>query len=153
MAEMTVSEKILKYQALKAAQEKAKKEYEAYAAKITEAQEKILHELNCTMTELSLEQLKGEGSAGTAFKTTKTYVRIQDKEEFKKFLAKRILVSVGVETSQIPDQIESVLSSGIFELITVSAAKNNCIDFRKQHGEAPPGVAYSEEKVVQIRKG
>jgi hypothetical protein len=123
----------------------------------------ILTELN----KLKVDSFKGTGGCGTAFKQTKDYVAVSDKEGFKKFLAETMCLKMHPLLYKDPkgqwlkdghidlaEHVESMLNSGAFDLITLSANKLNCKDWMQNNdGIMPPGVGYTKEIVVQIRKG
>ncbi len=141
------------------------REGKEYAASLKDKMSKLELFIFAKMDELGVDSFKSSGS--TAFKTTKDSVTISDKEEFKTFLAKTLLMSLqgyhyqSMEGDWQPDgeadlkeHIAKLLNSGAFDLLTVAANKNNCKDYMTTNdGLMPPGVDYRKEIVIQIRKG
>ena len=49
--------------------------------------------------------------------------------------------------------VETALNSGMLDLLTLSANKNNCKSYRKEHDDTMPvGIKYQTKSVVQIQK-
>jgi hypothetical protein len=126
--------------------------------------EKFIH---TELDKLNVDSFKGKNGIGTAFKTEKDYVSVSDKEGFKKFLAGTMLQKMQPHVYKdsnnewrpdgevdLADHVERILNSGAFDLITLAANKTNCKDWMQNNdGIMPPGVGYTKEIVVQIRKG
>ena len=125
--------------------------------------ELYIHKL---LNDLDLTEFKYKG-VGTAFIATKDFVSVSDKEGFKKFLSAKLLLALQDYHYKNPDggwkndgeldleeHVERLLNGGVFDLLTISANKNNCKSYMSDNkGIMPDGVDYRTEKVVQFRKG
>jgi len=117
------------------------------------------------LEELGTDSFKADGN--TAFKATKDSITIKDKEAFKTHLATTLLLTLqpycykNTEgdwhpsgNKDLEEHIKKLLDSGAFDLLTISANKNNCKTYMKDHdGVLPSGIDYRKELVVQFRKG
>lgn len=78
---------------------------------------------------------KGETSfstpSGTAFIKLNEYLKVADKEVF----------------------LAWVKEQGDLNFLTVSASKTNCIEYKENTGNLPPGLNYTASKEVGIRRG
>lgn len=152
------------YVKLRAAIDKINRDAKDAITPLKEKMDLVEKVLRKKIEDLGVESFKG--SSGTAFKATKDSVTINDKEGFKTFLAQTMLLNLQghmyktVEGDWQPDgeadlteHCEKLVNSGAFDLLTLSANKNNCKDFMQSNdGLMPKGVDYSKEIVVQIRK-
>lgn len=142
------------------------REAKDFKAKLKDQMEKLELFIKAKLKELGTDSFKKKG-VGTAFLAMKDSVSISDKEGFKSFLAKTMLLTLQKEQYLIPNgewqpdgladihkDIEKILNSGAFDLLTVTANKNNCKTYMSEHnGLMPDGVDYRKEDVVQFRKG
>ena len=152
---------------MRAAIDEISREAKEKTAAIKKPMELIETYIKGELDKLNIDSFKGKDGCGTAFKTEKDYVSVSDKEGFKKFLAETMCLKIHPFVYQDPkgqwlkdgeadlaEHVESMLNSGAFDLITLTANKLNCKDWMQNNdGIMPPGVGYTKEIVVQIRKG
>ena len=56
--------------------------------------------------------------------------------------------------ADLEEHVEKLMATDAFDLITIKPSKPNCKSFMEENdGHMPPGVEYTKEIVVQIRKG
>jgi len=141
------------------------REAKEYAASLKGKMDKLELHIHSLLIELGSESFMAKG-VGTAFITTKDSVSIKDKEGFKKFLASQMLTNLQgylyrrqdgewqpEGEADLEEHVEKLLNSGAFDLLTVSANKNNCKTYMSEHdGLMPEGIDYFKETVVQFRK-
>lgn len=148
-------------------EETAKRErsLKEWRASIKDAEAKLEKFIRSHMKKLDLTSVGANGN--TAFETEKDFVRIEDKEKFKLFLAKQMLLDLQSYMykklegdwqpdgeSDLADHAKTIVESGTFDLLTLSANKTNCKDYMEKHdGLMPEGIKYDKETVIQIRKG
>ena len=164
---LDISQAISTYVKMRAAMDEISREAKEKTAAIKKPMELIETYIHTELDKLNIDSFKGKDGCGTAFKTEKDYVSVSDKEGFKKFLAETMCLKIhpfiykdpkgkwitGGEAN-LAEHVESMLNSGAFDLITLSANKLNCKDWMQNNdGLMPPGVGYTKEIVVQIRKG
>jgi len=161
-----IDEAIATYIKMRQAIEVESRKAKDFAANLKDKMDMLEKYIHTKLDELNLDSFKAKG-VGTAFKATKDYVKISDKDAFKKFLAAVLLKALQPQQYKThegvwqPDgeadlaaHVESLLNSGAFDLLTVSANKNNCKDFMNNNdGIMPDGVDYTKELVIQFRKG
>jgi hypothetical protein len=162
-----ISQAIVTFVKMRAAIDEISREAKEKTAAIKKPMELIETYIRTELDKLNIDSFKGKDGCGTAFKQTKDYVSVSDKEGFKKFLAETMCLKMrpfvykdpkgqwlrGGE-SDLAEHVECMLNSGAFDLITLSANKLNCKDWMQNNdGIMPPGVGYTKEIVVQIRKG
>lgn len=112
-------------------------------------------EIHKTLDSMGLESVKTE--SGTAFKTTKDFVNVQDIEEFRTFLseaaAKDIcenFSSLGINEEGMAIAVQELFPWHYF---TKAISKDAVKTFMKDNeGRAPDGVGYDQQIEVQIRK-
>ncbi len=80
-------------------------------------------------------QAHGETSfsttAGTAYVKTNEYLKVADKEVFMNW----------------------VKEQGDLNFLTVSASKTQCLEFKENTGNLPPGLNYTAVKEIGVRRG
>lgn len=162
-----MSKLISTYVKMRAAIDEISREAKEKTAAISKPMELIAAHIKSELDKLNSDSFKGKDGCGTAFLSTKDYVAVSDKEGFKKFLAETMCLKMHPLLYKDPkgqwlkdghidlaEHVESMLNSGAFDLITLSANKLNCKDWMQNNdGIMPPGVGYTKEIVVQIRKG
>lgn len=113
-------------------------------------------EIHKTLDSMGLESVKTE--SGTAFKTTKDFVNVQDIEEFRTFLSETVAKDIyeslefggGVDRDGISLAIQEMFPWHYF---TKAISKDAVKTFMKDNeGRAPDGVGYDQQIEVQIRK-
>jgi len=161
-----IDEAITSYLNMRQAIEVESRKAKDFASNLKDKMDLLEKYIHKKLDELNIDSFKAKG-VGTAFKASKDYVKISDKEAFKKFLAERFLMalqSLQYKTSEgawqpdgeddLKSHTESLLNSGAFDLLTVAANKNNCKAFMTDNdGIMPEGVDYTKELVIQFRKG
>ena len=164
---LDISQAIGAYVKMRAAMDEISREAKEKTAAITKPMELIEAYIRTELDKLNVDSFKGKNGSGTAFKTEKDYVAVSDKEGFKKFLSETMCLKIHPllykdtkgqwlkeGEADLAEHVESMLNSGAFDLITLSANKLNCKDWMQNNdGLMPPGVGYTKEIVVQIRKG
>jgi hypothetical protein len=130
------------------------RELKEYKKSINEQMEKLELHIHKLLNEIGSDSFKKAG-IGTVFLTTKDSVTISDKPDFLKFISSEIAKGIDIPNAEATNTVaELILNSSVFDLLTISANKNNCKEFMKSNnGVMPPGVAYRSEKVVAFRKG
>ena len=165
MTDITVEQAVNTYIKIRDAIATRERELKDWKESLKAGQDKLEKFIRTKLEELGLDSVKAGGN--TAFLTFKDSVTISDKQAFKSFLAEMMLLSFQgykYKTCEggwqpygevdLKDHIEALLDSGAFDLLTVAANKNNCKDHMESHkGLMPPGVDYTKEIVIQIRKG
>lgn len=141
------------------------RKFKEYKSGIVTQMEVIERYIQKKLDETGADNLSIKG-IGTTFRALKDSVAIKDSEEFRQFLAKRMLLSLqphmykdsngnfradGEEV--LREHVQGILNSGAFDLLSVKAHKLNCKQFMTDNdGHMPPGVDYSKEYVIQVRK-
>jgi len=160
----TANQAIEVYLKIRSTIEKVNRDAKEKIAPLTKQLDLIESFLKKEIDRTGMDSLKGE--FGTAFITTKDFVSIKEKEEFKFFLAETMLLNLQgyiykTEKGQwqpdgesdLKEHVDKLAGSGAFDLITLSASKTNCKDFMNSNeGIMPPGIVYTTEQAVQIRK-
>lgn len=145
-----------------AEKERKHKEYKSGIAKQMDVIERFIAK---KLDETGADNMTIKG-VGTTFRAMKDSVAINDTEVFRKFLAKRMLLTLQphlyrtvdgamrADGDEVLDEhVQSILNSGAFDLLSVKAHKLNCKQFMTENdGHMPPGVDYSKEYVIQVRK-
>lgn len=154
------------YLNMRAAIEVENRKAKEYAADLKDTMDMLELYIRKQLDKMGLDSFKAKG-VGTAFKAMKDSVTISDKEAFKRFLTAKFLTALQAHHYKTSDgewqpdgeidlneHIDRVLNSGMFDLLTVSANKNNCKTYKDENdGLMPEGVDYFKEIVVQFRKG
>lgn len=162
---MNVERLIRAYLKMRDTLNERKREYDEYKKGIEAQMEKIEQGLHRHLDQTGLTDFSKKG-VGTAFLTTKDSVSVTDGEVFRKFLCEKMLMmlqphmykdvngsmrSDGQEV--LEEHILSMLNSGAFDLLSTSAHKANTKQYMLQNdGKLPPGLEYTKELVVQVRK-
>lgn len=165
-----VDKALTHYATVRATIEAKEKEFSAWKSEQTVVLNKLELYIRTAMSELKLKKVSND--THTAFETTKDSVKISDKSAFSVFIVTNMLLAMqplkykqadgtwhkadGVLTDGVEDlkqDVELALNSGVFDLLTLSANKNNCKAYRTEHEDTmPTGTAYTTEKVIQVRK-
>ena len=129
------------------------RELKEYKAGLKDNMSKLELLIKDKLNELGTDSFKKAG-VGTAFLATKDSVTIGEKEQFLNFLTQKMVAEIDLDNDSAEDVVEKILGSGAFDLLTVSANKNNCKSYMSTNdGVMPAGVEYRTEAVVQFRKG
>jgi len=120
---------IAQYIKLRDKKARMKAEYEAAASEITELQNKIEALLLHRMSEMGAESVKTP--AGTAYVVVRTAANLGDWDSFKGFLDKQ---------------------EDPFMFVERRVSKAAVEQYREAHGEIPPGLNWSETRVVNFRR-
>lgn len=126
---MKVDSIVEKYIALRDKKAEVKKEYEQRVAKITEVMAKAEAVLLKHFDEAGIESVKT--AAGTAYKSHRTNATVADWDSF----------------------LSHVQRNDAWELLEHRAAKKAVEEYKANHGDIPPGVNWSSEIVVNVRRG
>lgn len=102
--------------------------YDAQVAKIDELQDKIEALLLIKFGELGVDSIKTE--AGTAYTATRTSASVADWDSFIAF----------------------VKQHGAYEMLEHRASKEAVKQYRSANDDLPPGINWSETRVVNFRK-
>lgn len=128
MTEISPSQAILAYRKLREAKDKLKKQH-------TEEMKPLLSKMY-TIEVWLLKQLNDAGCDnfgspdGTAYKATRTSVKVEDRDAFIGFIKENEL----------------------WHLLDARAGKKAIEEFVDETGDTPPGIAVSQDITVQIRK-
>ena len=121
-----------------------------------EAKSSIVDSMNMIEDEL-YKRLKKEKlttfstDAGTAFETTNDYVGIEEFDDFLGFLISSILTAAGLPPT--PATLKQVLAAADLQFLNKAVNKTAVKDFMEENeGKLPPGIKYTKEIVIQIRK-
>lgn len=125
---MKLNEVVDKYIMLRDKQAAMKKEFAEKVKPISDAMDQIEAVLLKTFDAAGMESAKTE--KGTAYVATRTSASVADKESF----------------------LEFVKRTGEWPLMEVRAAKTAIEQYRDEHADLPPGVNWSEERVVNVRR-
>lgn len=126
--------------------------FKTWKENIKSRMEELQQLLFAKMQSLDVEQLKS--SNHIAFKTSREYLNISDKQAFTDYVLNELLTSIGVndDTGAFKD---AIYDSGALDLISIKAAKTSCRDVMQEKlgGKPVPGTNYTSETVINIRKG
>lgn len=133
---------------------KKEKEFKAYKADLKDKQATIEKFLITTCESLGTESVTGGGF--TAFITSKDSVSISDKTVLMSHVVETLvsaLPGIYIDATNLKPFLDAAFNSCAFDILTISANKNNCKTFMGDNGGVmPPGVAYDKRQVVQVRK-
>lgn len=91
-------------------------------------------------------------NAGTAFKTTKDFVSVEDHTMFLRFVICEIFKAAKLDAPSGP-LMDHILSNGPWQFFAKSITKGAVKDYMDEHdGAVTPGAKYSTESVIQVRK-
>ena len=91
-------------------------------------------------------------NAGTAFKTTKDFVGVDDHTEFLRFVIREIFKVAKLEEPK-KFVMDDILSNGPWQFFAKSITKDAVKTYMEEHdGAVTPGAKYSTESVIQVRK-
>lgn len=105
-----------------------KAEYENADAGDKHKQEKIEGILMVRFHNDGVESIRTD--AGTAYVSARSAFSVADRDAFRKF----------------------VEDNNAWELVEMRAAKTACTQFKEEHNDLPPGLNYSEVKVINVRR-
>lgn len=125
---MNINEAIELYRKLKDKKAQLKAEYEQKAAPVQEKMDRIEGALLGLMNKSGVDSFKTQ--FGTAYKTERTRVSCSDKGAFMDF----------------------VKDNNFYELLEVRPSKAAVEEFKAGRGVLPPGLDYTSEYTVNIRK-
>lgn len=144
-----INQLVSAYRKIREHKSKIVREHNDAVGVLDEQMQTVSVEIHKVLDSMGLESVKTE--SGTAFKTTKDFVNVQDIEEFRTFLSNEVALSVSVgETTNLADQIYDNFPWHFF---TKAISKDAVKTFMKANeGRAPDGVGYDQQIEVQIRK-
>lgn len=125
---LTIEQLIRRYRELKAELTEEKHEFDAREKSFSLLMDEIQNILLAKSNETGVDSFKT--SAGTAYKTTKTFVSITDWDSF----------------------INYVRENDAFHLLQRRVTKSAAIEEKEENGELPPGLSYSEMFEINVRK-
>lgn len=125
---MKLNEVVEKYILIRDRRSARKKEFDAADAHDKELQAKIESKLLQVFEQTGLDSCRTE--FGTAYKSSRSSASVADKEVFMKF----------------------VRDSQAWPLLEVRAAKTAIEQYKDEHQELPPGVNWSEEVTINVRR-
>lgn len=126
---MKIDDLIAKYIKIREAKSRHKAEYEAQAAKYTEIQEKIEAVLLARFADMGVESVRSHG--GTAYISTRTSASMADWDTFRTFC----------EAQDDP-----------FVFLDRRVSKAAVEQYRAATSDLPPGINWTETRVVNFRK-
>lgn len=125
---MKLNEVVEKYIMLRDKKAAMKKQFDESVKPVQDMMDQIEAVLLKTFDSAGLDSAKTE--KGTAYVSTRTSASVADKESF----------------------LEFVKQSGEWPLIEVRAAKTAIETYKEEHQDLPPGINWSEERVVNVRR-
>lgn len=125
---MNITEVVEKYIALRDKKTALKREYEAKVEAIDQMLDKVEALLLANMQEQGVDSYKT--SAGTAYKSVRASASVADRESFMRFIQE----------------------TGEWSMLDVRANKTAVQEYREANNDLPPGVNWSEQIVVNIRR-
>lgn len=138
-----INELVAVYRKIREHKSKITREHKDAVGELDEQMKAVSVEIHKTLDHMGLESVKTE--SGTAFKTTKDFVNVQDVEEFRMFLCESVADS---ET-----QRDYLYDNFPWHYFTKAISKEAVKSFMKENeGRAPDGVGYDQQIEVQIRK-
>lgn len=126
---MKVSDLVEKYIAIRARKAELKGEYDNKVAGLDDALSKIEAALLNTFNTTGIENIKT--SAGTAYVATRTSCTVADRDAFLR---------------------DWVVPNGAWEFLENRVSKTAVEQYRSEHGVIPPGLNWSEMRVINVRK-
>lgn len=147
-----INQLVSAYRKIREHKSKIVREHKDAVGVLDEQMQTVSVEIHKVLDSMGLESVKTE--SGTAFKTTKDFVNVQDIEEFRTFLSDRAAVMIEGSRNITHD----ILANAIYDLFpwhffTKAISKDAVKTFMKDNeGCAPNGVGYDQQIEVQIRK-
>lgn len=139
-----INELVSVYRKIREHKSKITREYKDSVGELDEQMKAVSVEIHKTLDELGMESVKT--ASGTAFKTTKDFVNVQDIEEFREFLSAEAAGGDADLAAKLYDNFP-------WHFFTKAISKDAVKTFMKgNEGRAPDGVAYDQQIEVQIRK-
>ncbi len=141
------------------------REFKEYKKGINDQMEVVERAIKKHLLDTGVDNVSVKG-IGTTFLTMKDSVTVKDGETFRKFLCERMLMTLqphmyrDVEGNMradgqtvLEEHIQTMLNSGAFDLMPSTAHKANTKQYMVDHdGLLPPGIDYTKEQIVQVRK-
>lgn len=125
------------------------KVFKAEKKSIGEKMEVIAKELRKRLKADEVKSIKSD--SGTVFETKKEFVGIEDFDDFLRFLIGTILDCVVDEVEQ--RDIDSALQHAELQFLNKAVNKTATLEWMEENeGKLPPGIKYSSEFVIQVRK-
>lgn len=125
---MNITEVVEKYIALRDKKAALKRDYEAKVEAIDQMLDKVETLLLTNMQEQGVDSYKTP--AGTAYKSVRASASVADRESFMRFIQE----------------------TGEWSMLDVRANKTAVQEYREANNDLPPGVNWSEQIVVNIRR-
>lgn len=162
---ITIKQAVAAFISIREAKAKKERELKDWKADKKEQEDKLEAFIKREMKRLDMTSVGSDGN--TAFEHEKDFISISNKDSFKKFLATQMLMALQAYRykdmqgawqpdgeADLEENVETLVNSGAFDLLTLSANKTNCKDFMDGNkGLMPDGIKYEKEIVIQIRKG
>lgn len=143
-----INELVSAYRKIREHKSKITREHKDAVGVLDEQMQTVSAEIHKVLDALGMESVKTE--SGTAFKTTKDFVNVQDIEDFRMFLS----TYLGNELDECDPSLVSQIYDGFpWHFFTKAISKDAVKTFMKENeGRAPDGVGYDQQIEVQIRK-
>lgn len=150
-----INELVAVYRKIREHKSKITREHKDAVGELDEQMKAVSVEIHKTLDHMGLESVKTE--SGTAFKTTKDFVNVQEIEEFRTFLSTEAAKEVCESFSHMgidPEGMSlTILEVFPWHYFTKAISKEAVKSFMKENeGRAPDGVGYDQQIEVQIRK-
>lgn len=137
--------------ALKAKIEEMDEAHKKQKMALVAKQEMIQAALKNYLNNNKLKSVRSD--SGTAYKKTNQFVGVDDWDSFLRFITESWLRAVGFENSkELEAMVKKVVSVTDWQFFKRSVNKSAVLEFREDKGESPPGIKYTEESVIGIRK-
>lgn len=154
MASATTDKLISIYVAMRDAISIKEKAFKKEKGDIKEKMGVIEKELFKRLEADGLDSLKSD--SGTAFKSTKQFVGVENFDEFMKFLIKSVIdtaVSGPNPLGGTQAVIDHVLQNASLQFLNKVVNKAAVLEYMEENNDKlPPGIKYSSEIVIQVRK-
>ena len=143
-----INELVAVYRKIREHKSKITREHKDAVGELDEQMKAVSVEIHKTLDHMGLESVKTE--SGTAFKTTKDFVNVQEIEEFRTFLSTE---AANLINPDVDNLAEDILENFPWHYFTKAISKEAVKSFMKENeGRAPDGVGYDQQIEVQIRK-
>lgn len=128
MADMTLDQLVQNYLVVREAKAKKEAAHKAEISKFTDLLDKLEGRILGELQAQGVESARTK--AGTAYQTTRTSATVQDWDAF----------------------FEAVKKDGAWDLLERRCSKIAVEQYKSEHGELPPGVKWTAERVVNVRR-
>ena len=149
-----INELVQAYRNIREHKSKITREHKDAVGVLDEQMQTVSVEIQKALDALGVESVKT--ASGTAFKTTKDFVNVQEIEEFRTFLSvetAKIIDRSGLLKSEESDLATAIFTDFPWHFFTKAISKDAVKAFMKENeGRAPDGVGYDQKVEVQIRK-